>query len=79
MKISIYDILFWIFFIISIIIVLWYLFGNSPTIEEALLILAISFLFKIQSVVIENKSEIKLLRNSFINLASDFKQHINKK
>ena len=78
MRINIYEVLFWIFFIISIIVVLWYLFGNSPTLEEALLILAIGFLFKIHSIVIENKTEIRVLKNSFVRLAEDFKIHIKR-
>ncbi len=75
-KINIYEILFWIFFIIAIIMILWYVFGDSPTIEQTLLILIITFLFKIQADVVYNMSEIKILKSSFIRLAGDFKEHI---
>ena len=79
-----YDVLFWIFFIISVITVLWYIFGDSPTIEQALLVLIITFLFKIQSIITINSVEIKsikhkfgLLENSFMKSVKDFKKFIN--
>ena len=79
MKQNIYDIFFWIFFVVAVIIVLWYIFGKSPTIEQALLVLVISFLFKIQGNVSANTVEINNLKNSFMRLASDFKGHIKHK
>ena len=78
-KINIYEILFWIFFIIAIITALWYIFGDSPTIEQTLLILIITFLFKIQADVVSNNMEIRIMKNSFIRLGNDFKEHIKKK
>lgn len=81
MKINIYDIIFWIFFMLSIIFFFWYLFGNSPTLEQALLVLIIGLLFKMQGSINSNKWEVKILKNSFIRLADDFKEHLinNKK
>lgn len=80
MKINIYEILFWIFFVLSIIIILWYIFGKSPTIEQALLVLILTFLFKIQASTISNNFEIinlkkkfGLIEKSFIKLVEDFK------
>ncbi|MBS3088927.1 hypothetical protein J4402_04085 [Candidatus Pacearchaeota archaeon] len=73
MKLNIYEILFWIFFILAIVTVFWYIFGDSPTIEQALLILVISLLFKIQSNVSFNTAEITILKRSFIRMADDFK------
>ena len=78
-KINIYEILIWIFFIIAIIMILWYIFGNSPTIEQTLLVLIITFLFKIQADVVSNMSEIKTIKSSFIRLAGDFKEHLKRK
>lgn len=74
-----YEILFWLFFIITIIIVVWYFLGNSPTIEQALLILILTMLFKIQADIYSNKTETKMLKTSFIKLASDFKLHLSSK
>ena len=86
MKVNIYDILFWIFFILAVGLILWYIFGNSPTLEQALLVLIITFLFKIQSNLIHEEYEIKelkkkfiLMESSFIKLAKDFKEHIRHK
>ncbi len=45
MKISIYDIIFWILFIISVVVGLWYLFGDSPTFEQGLIIFILTILF----------------------------------
>lgn len=78
-KINVYDILFWIFFIIAIMFFLWYIFGNSPTLEQALLILIITFLFKIQADVVPNTKEISIIKKSFIRLVNDFKEFKNKK
>ncbi len=83
MKINIYDILFWIIFIIAVITALWYIFGDSPTFEQTILILIAGFLFKIQGNIIFNSLGIKSLKRkfniiekSFIRLASDFKNHV---
>ena len=73
MKFSVYDILLWIFFILSVLVFLLYVFGNSPTFEQALLVLIIGLLFKLHSDVSSNNAEINVLRRSFINLISDFK------
>jgi len=74
MKINIYEILFWIFFILAIITLFWYVLGNSPTLEQALLILVISLLFKIQSNVSFNTAEMHILKRRFIRMADDFKK-----
>lgn len=74
-----YDILIWILFILSILVVLWYFFGNSPTLEEAILVLLLTLTitsiirikevgFKLNSL--ENK--FSRLENSFIKLVNDF-------
>ncbi|HLC78541.1 MAG TPA: hypothetical protein VJH92_05435 [Candidatus Nanoarchaeia archaeon] len=74
MKPDIYDILFWIFFIIAVTLVSWYIFGGSSTIEQALLVLIITFLFKIQSDMLNNKAKIDILERRFNSLALDFKE-----
>ncbi len=79
LKKAVYEILFWLFFIITIIIVMWYFFGNSPTIEQALLVLIITLLFKIQTDIYSNKIETIMLKTSFIKLVKDFKTHLTNK
>lgn len=77
MKIE--DIILGILFIISIVMGIWYLFGDSPTFEQTLLVLIITFLFKIQTDVTFNSITIKNLKTSFMHLADDFKKHIKHK
>ena len=78
-KKAVYEILFWLFFIITILITIWVFLGNSPTIEQALLILIITLLFKTQSDIYANRTETKILKTSFIKLVHDFKQHLSDK
>lgn len=83
MKIQ--DIIIWILFIISIIVFLWFTFGSSPTLEQALLIFILTIAFT-NSVKIANFSarltflekRFTKLESSFINLANDFKKHLVK-
>lgn len=84
MKIE--DIIIWILFILTIIIVLWFIFGNTPTFEQTILAIAITFLFTIGIKLggfgeklnsIERKFNI--LEKSFIKLVGDFKKHVNEK
>ncbi|MFH1585304.1 MAG: hypothetical protein ABIB79_00875 [archaeon] len=83
MKIS--DIIIIILTVLSIATALWYLFGNSPTFEQAILIFILTLLFTIGFKVSQASVELgyilrKLnkLESSFINLSKDFKKHIKK-
>jgi hypothetical protein len=40
------DILFWVMFVVAIAVVIWYFFGESPTLEQALLILTLTLVIK---------------------------------
>ena len=44
---KIIEIILWILFLLSIAIGLWYLFGNSPTFEQAIVIFLITSVFAI--------------------------------
>ena len=79
MSIRILDIITWILFIVSVIVFLWYIFGNSPTMEESILILIVTFLFAINAKLSGLSTRFILLEKSFSCLAKDFKQHISKK
>lgn len=66
MKIQ--EIIVWILIILSAIIILWYIFGNSPTLEQAILIL-------ILTLSITTLVKLKVLETKFNFLARDFKEH----
>ena len=72
-MINIKDLLFWIFLIISIVLLLWVIFGNSPTEFIAIITLIFTLLIKIWSI---SDRQIKL-EMRFLALAKDFKEHIN--
>ena len=75
MKTDIKDILFWLFLIIGIILLIWSVFGNSPTEFIALVTLMFTLLLKTWSISDRQiKSEMK-----FNALARDFKEHIKHK
>ena len=63
------DILIWILFILTIIIVMWYILGNSPALEQAILILILTL--SITTVI-----KIKVLETRFSYLVRDFKEHL---
>lgn len=72
MKMDIRDILFWIFLLLSIILVLWAIFGNSPTEFIAIITLIFTLLLKIWSI----SDRLIRLEMRFNALARDFKEHI---
>ncbi len=76
------DIIIWVLFILSILVFLWFAFGNSPTFEQTIIVIAITFLFTIgikiggfgeKISVLERK--FYRLEKSFIRLLKDFKFH----
>lgn len=75
MRIDIKEILFWILLILSIILIIWNVFGNSPTEFIALVSLIFTLLLKVWSV---SDKQIKL-EMRFNALAKDFKEHIREK
>ncbi len=70
MKIRVSDIIIWIFFVLTIIFIFWYIFGNSPTLEQSILILILTL--SIATIV-----KITKLETKFNFLARDFKNHKN--
>lgn len=68
MKFNIYDILFWIFFVIGVVYFLWYLFGDSLTFEQSLIILILGFVLKFYG----NYSGFReYVKHSFIKVRED--------
>ena len=77
MKFS--DIIVIILFVLTIIIISWYIFGKSPTFEQSLLILILTITFTNSLSIKEIKTKLANLENKFNSLAYDFKEHIRHK
>ena len=73
------DIIFWILVVVSIIVILWYLFGKSPTFEQTILILIVTIVFGIGTKVAIIGEKINSIEKRFGVLAKDFREHLNKK
>ena len=80
------KILFWALFVLGIIVFLWALLGNSPTLEQALLIFILGMVIKnsfsisgINTKTELTKQKLENLENKFNSLASDFKGHTKHK
>ena len=71
--------LFWILFTVGIIFVIWYFSGNSPTLEQTLLVLTLSLIVKISGTMKGIQSDLNNLKKKFNFLAGDFKFHIKHK
>jgi ABC-type multidrug transport system fused ATPase/permease subunit len=69
------DVIIWILFIISIIIGAWYLFGSSPTFEQAILVFVLTILFTMGINMGKIGTRLNLLERKFNSLAKDFKEH----
>ena len=78
MKINIKDILFWIFLLIAVALLLWFIFGNSPT--EFFTILSLIFMIVLKLWSISDRqliTEMKV-RNGFENMRKDMESIKNK-
>lgn len=82
MKFSWKDILFWIILILALILVVWTVFGNSPTEFVTLVTLIVAVLFQIWRVsdrVLRLEGRFNYLAKDFHKLSEDFKSHIKHK
>jgi len=89
MRTDVRDILFWIFLILGVVLLVWNVFGNSPTEFIALVAIMFTILLKIWPVSDRQlKSDMrfkvlardfKLLSQDFKSLSQDFKQHTKHK
>jgi len=89
MSIDVKDILFWIFLAFSMILLIWTVFGNSPSEFITLSSFIFTVLLKVwkisdRQIISKMKfgnleTKFNGLENSFINLAKDFKEHIKHK
>jgi ammonia channel protein AmtB len=72
---NVYDVVLWVLFAVTVATVLWYVFGNSPTFEQGMLILILTLLFSSHGDLRENKIRLQSLEKSFGRLVTDFKEH----
>lgn len=72
MRITVKDILFWIFLLLALALLLWNVLGNSPTEFVTLITLIFTVLLKLWSV---SDKQIRL-EMRFNALVRDFKEYI---
>ena len=72
-----YDILIWILFILAVLVVVWYLFGDSPTLEEAILVLLLTLTITSIIQIKENSHKVEMLERRFHNMEDSFIKPIN--
>lgn len=70
-KRKILDILFWVFLIIGVILLLWRIFGNSPSELAVIMPFVLMLMFKMWSISDGLKDFRYEVRNSFVNVKTD--------
>jgi Mg2+/citrate symporter len=70
----IFNILFWIALIIGIVLILWMVFGDSPTELGVVITFMLALLFKIWSVSDETKEFKHEVKMSFVKVREDFSE-----
>lgn len=71
-MIKIENLIVWILFILAVIVSLWYIFGNSPTFEQAILSISIAFLFTLGLKVGSHEARLNSIETRFNNLEKSF-------
>ncbi len=74
MKLNIKEVIFWIFLVLAIALLIWNVFGNSPS--EFITMIAILFTILLKVMIISER--IIKLETKFYYLARDFKEHIKR-
>lgn len=73
-KRKILNILFWIALIVGIILVVWIIFGNSPTELSVIVTFMLALLFKIWAISDETKEFKHEVKMSFAKVREDFSE-----
>lgn len=76
MKIDIKEILFWIFLVLSLVFLIWIVFGNSPTELIFIVTIYLTLLLKMWSISdkqIRTDGKINKLKDSFSRMVEDLK------
>ena len=74
-KFNLKEAIFWIFLVLSIILLIWNIFGNSPT--EFITMITLLFTVLLKGMSMSDKTT--RLEMKFNYLVRDFKQHIQHK
>jgi len=77
-KRQILNILFWITLIIAVILVIWRIFGNSPTELSIVIVLFLTLIFKVWAISDETKEFKHEVKMSFVKVKKDFDDLKNK-
>lgn len=72
------EIIIWILIILTAVIILWYIFGSSPTFEQALLVFMLTALFTIVGSISKTEARLSLLETRFNKLEENVKDSFNK-
>lgn len=75
MKLNIKDVLFWVFLIIAMVLLVWNIFGNSPSEFITLIAILFTVLIKVMSI----SERLVKIETKFKFLARDFKEHVKDK
>ncbi len=73
------DIILILITILALATAVWYLFGNSPTFEQTLLIFILGMVMANGLRIHSFSTKINYFEKSFLSLAKDFKMHIKHK
>ncbi|MBU3923428.1 MAG: hypothetical protein KJ592_00765 [Nanoarchaeota archaeon] len=72
------DLMIIIFFILSVVFVFWYVFGNSPSFVEAVLVMVLGLLIVNTTKVSVLESRFNNLERSHLRLSNDFRGYVRK-
>jgi len=71
------DIILWLLFIVAIIVVAWYIFGNSPSFEQAMLVLILTLIYAISTKISDVGARMNHMKKRFYALEKRFINLIN--
>ncbi len=75
---DIFNVLFWIFLIVSIILILWKIFGNNPSDFSIMVSIMVMFLFKMWAISDDLKDFKHDVKMSFYKVKGKFNDLENK-
>jgi len=68
------DVLFWAILMITILLFLWFFLGNSPTLEQILLVALVGLIVKLQGDMKEIKGDYKEFKRNVIKSFENLKK-----
>lgn len=82
MKFDIRDVISWAALIFALVMLLWYVFGNSPTEFFTLVAILVAIAARMESIAVKMarvETRMNYFERGFSALAKDFKHHIKHK